>query len=354
MKVCLIGDLHFGIKRNDAIFRISQMKFYREQMIPELKEKGIDTIFVLGDVFDNRNHINVSVMNDVLKLFKEDLADFKIHIIVGNHDLYYTNNTSTHSLKMLNLLPNCIVYEKPTNVDFDGTTVTFLPWICDYETVKDIQCTSKYAFAHLDVVGFSMGFGITCSSGANKHELYEKFDHIYTGHFHERSEEREGNKNITYIGSPYELVNNEKTTRGYTVLDLSNNEHYHVENTKSIKFINIVYDPKKESSEYEQLVNGNIVNITVNVYDSGMSDIEKNVYLFLSDIKKFNPAYDINVSINYVDSNNTEQLVVDDVDNMKPIDLLREYINTTENIHPDYKDRVYSRIKQKYDELCLN
>ena len=47
MKVCLIGDLHFGVKKTDRIFQESQFEFLTEQLVPELKERGIDTMLYL-------------------------------------------------------------------------------------------------------------------------------------------------------------------------------------------------------------------------------------------------------------------------------------------------------------------
>lgn len=46
MKIALIADLHFGVKKSDTIFQSSQLKFFKEQFVPELKEQEIDTIVV--------------------------------------------------------------------------------------------------------------------------------------------------------------------------------------------------------------------------------------------------------------------------------------------------------------------
>ena len=89
MKVALISDLHFGIKKNDKIFQESQLKFFKEQLVDELKKRDINKIFVLGDIFDTRQSVNVQTENVVLDLFRNTFKDFEVHVIVGNHDLYY-------------------------------------------------------------------------------------------------------------------------------------------------------------------------------------------------------------------------------------------------------------------------
>ena len=73
MKVALIADCHFGIKKSDISFMESQLRFYKEQFVPELKQANIKDIFILGDVFDTRQTINVQTINVVIDLFKKIL-----------------------------------------------------------------------------------------------------------------------------------------------------------------------------------------------------------------------------------------------------------------------------------------
>ena len=104
MKVALIADLHFGVKKSDKTFQDSQLRFFNEQFVPELKEKNIDTVIVCGDIFDTRQTVNVQTENVVINLFKETFKDLKVHVVVGNHDIFHTNTTEINSLKALDLL----------------------------------------------------------------------------------------------------------------------------------------------------------------------------------------------------------------------------------------------------------
>ena len=70
-KVCLITDLHFGVRKNSEVYFDSQKNFLTNQLIPYLKENDITKIFFLGDIFDNRNNINTKVQNDVFHLFDD-------------------------------------------------------------------------------------------------------------------------------------------------------------------------------------------------------------------------------------------------------------------------------------------
>ena len=58
MKIAVISDLHFAIKKSDKTFLQSQLRFFEEQLVPELKSRNIKNLFVLGDVFDTRQSSN--------------------------------------------------------------------------------------------------------------------------------------------------------------------------------------------------------------------------------------------------------------------------------------------------------
>ena len=85
MKIALISDLHIGIKKQCPVFMESQLRFFREQFVPELTEQGIKNIWVLGDVFDTRQQINTLVINKAIELFRDTLRDFDVDIIENEY-----------------------------------------------------------------------------------------------------------------------------------------------------------------------------------------------------------------------------------------------------------------------------
>ena len=68
MKVALLADLHFGVKRGDQIWMNSQVRFFKNQLVPELKKQNIKDIWILGDVFDTRESVNVNVISTVIDM----------------------------------------------------------------------------------------------------------------------------------------------------------------------------------------------------------------------------------------------------------------------------------------------
>lgn len=341
MKVALISDLHFGIKQSDATFQKSQLSFFEKQLVEELKLRSIDTIFVLGDVFDTRQSVNVQTSNVVLHLFKDIFEDFNIHMIVGNHDLYYKNTTSVNSLKQLDLLPNVTVYETPKTMDFDGHSVTFLPWITDYKSFKGAG-NSEYCFAHLDVAGFMMDKINMCSEGVSIKQLSENYKHVYTGHFHTRSKKKIGDCDVTYIGSPYQLTRIDMgQDRGCTVLDLDTNKTELIVNTESIRYVKLTYPDVPEN--IGEFVAHNYVDIDI-PYD--LSDESKKIFDYMQAVNA-NSAISVTQNI----GKKPELTVSADEKDLSNIDLFSLFKSYTDQLKNINKEQIYSELTTLYNDF---
>jgi predicted phosphodiesterase len=158
MKICLISDIHFGVRKNSEIFLTSQLRFIEEQFVPYLKEKGIKDIFILGDLFDNRNSTNTKVMNSVYDMFDKQLGDFNIRMIVGNHDCYFNSSVEINSLKFLEKFKNVQLIEKITETTVDGRKIVMVPWITDnLSFIRDFSQIQDcdLCFGHFNINGFS-------------------------------------------------------------------------------------------------------------------------------------------------------------------------------------------------------
>lgn len=344
MKIALIADVHLGVKKSDRTFQDSQLRFFKEQLIHELKEKEIDTIAVLGDVFDTRQTVNTNTMNVAYELFSSTLKDFNVHVIVGNHDLYYTTTTEVNSLKWLGLASNVHLYEKPTKVEFGSKTVLMLPWVTDYDEFERENVRSEYLFAHLDIVGMRMDKYNFSTGGSTIKGLFDRFEHIYTGHYHTPSTKWQGEKNITYVGSPYQITRIDSgDSRGYLILDLDNNSTEFVENKKSIKFKQVHFPEPFTGGE--EFVKGNVVDVLVKYEDSKYS---KKIYEYVKGIEQFHPAYPVNVKIlqKVAEEQNETKL-----DCINLIELIKEYVASDKEIPEKEKTAIYSELVRLYTEF---
>ncbi len=75
-RIWMITDLHFGVRSNSEEW-LNIQKDYFNTFFKGILSKSIhhtDALIVLGDVFDNRQYINILVMHEVIKIFK-DLAN---------------------------------------------------------------------------------------------------------------------------------------------------------------------------------------------------------------------------------------------------------------------------------------
>lgn len=320
MKVALIADCHFGVKKSDIPFMESQIRFYKNQFVPELKQSNIKDIFILGDVFDTRQTINVQTINIVIDLFKNILKDFNINIIVGNHDMYMTTTTDINSLKILDILPNVTVYEKQTILNIDNKTILLQPWITDYSTYN-LTGHYDYAFMHADIIGFDQGGGRLSEAGLIAKELLKHIDYVYSGHYHNGvHREFEPGKCITYLGAPYQLTRIDRDgIRGYHILDIKTGNRSLIENKVSMKFTRHVY-PNADLN----IVPGNVVDLDV-PYE--YVDQTKKISTYVAKLDALKPAYPVNINI--LPSPDTEEEEFD-TDNLNIISLFKNYLDQLE------------------------
>ena len=335
----MIADLHFGIKKADPTFMESQLRFFKEQFVPELNASGIKDIWILGDVFDTRQAINTSVIYNVIDLFNETLKDFNIKIIVGNHDMYLTTDVGITSLKILSVLPHVTIYDKQMTLEIDGKKILMQPWIVDYAQEDLIKGKYDYAFMHADIIGFDMGGGRLSESGLMAKELLKKVDAVYTGHYHNGIHRQfEKGKSVTYLGAPYQLTRIDRGgTRGYHILDIATGERTMVENKVSMKFTRHVYPDVNL-----EVIPGNVVDLDI---PAEYNDQTKKISVLVTKLERLKPAYPVN--INYLPSeDDTEEII--DTENLNIITLFKNYISQVE-LEPVYKDKLYDSFIELYN-----
>jgi len=322
MKVCLISDIHFGVRKNSEIFLTSQVRFFEEQFIPYLKDHGIKEIFILGDLFDNRSSTNTKVLNSVIDIF-DNLSEFNIHIIIGNHDCYFNSTVEINSLKFLEKFKNVKLVEKITQVEIEGKKITMVPWIVDnlsfIREISQIEQT-ELCFGHFNISGFHFNKFKTSDDGVQG-RVFSKFKKVFTGHFHIRNSQNIQGSEIIYIGSPFQLTRNDiDENRGFVILDTNNLEYEHIDNISSLKYIRIKFPEEFTQSK----IKNNIIDVYVD-YDETYN--ENKVDKYVKKIEELGPAMTPNIFV----ENNSDLSSDIDLENYKfgsMLDLMREYIDS--------------------------
>ena len=222
MKILLITDQHFGVRNDNQSFIDHYRKFYKEVVLPFIDAHKIDTIICLGDTFDKRRSINFMSLEAAKEMWFDPLQErnVQMHMLVGNHDIYYKNTLRVNApSELLGEYKNITVYTEPTTVTFDGVPILLLPWICDDnrdESLRTVtESTAPICMGHLEFNGFEAHPGHVMQNGMDsKH--FAKFGKVFSGHYHMKSSK----KNVTYLGNPYQLYwNDYGCKRGFHVLN---------------------------------------------------------------------------------------------------------------------------------------
>ena len=260
MKVAIITDQHFGARKGSKFLHDYFKKFYNEVFFPYLKDNDIKVVIDMGDTFDNRRNIDLWSLEWAKENYYNKLRDLGItvHTIVGNHTAYYKNTNTVNSVNLLlSEYKNVIVYSEATEVKLDKLKVLFVPWINqenDQTTRKLIKKTScKCVMGHLELNGFRAHRGHVMEDGMGC-ELFEKFERVYSGHYHTRSD----NGKIFYLGNPYEMYwNDVNDTRGFHIFDTETLDHTPINNPFKL-FYNIYYEDTPhqmfDATEYENKI----------------------------------------------------------------------------------------------------
>ncbi len=202
-RIFLLSDLHFGVRGNSLEWLNNQLTFFDEFYIPFLKQnvKDGDILVFIGDFFDNRQLLDINVMNKAIDTIIKLSHIINIHMIVGNHDLYKKNDTDVNSLSVFKFIPNVTIYENPAIISNGKSNILLMPWVGDPETEEKYAVTNvgnaSYIFAHTDMYGFKYDNGKSIVKGVDLHSL--GFKRIFSGHIHKRQDIG----TTHYIGSPY-------------------------------------------------------------------------------------------------------------------------------------------------------
>lgn len=231
MKIILLGDCHLGARQNSQVIAKHQIKLF-DQLIDYCKENNIKDIIQLGDVYDQRKSINMMTLKMAYDLFDRfEEANINFNTLIGNHDVFYRDSIEiTSSSLLLRNYKHIHVYDVPTTLTLGGRTFDLIPWICDENKdlclnyIKDSK--SDFCCGHFEINTFPIRYD-TDFVGGLEATIFEKYTHVFSGHFHGMSEK----DNITYVGTPYQLTwSDANNLNGFWVLDTDTLEYQQVLN----------------------------------------------------------------------------------------------------------------------------
>jgi DNA repair exonuclease SbcCD nuclease subunit len=341
MKIAIITDTHYGARRGSKLFHDYFEQFYKNIFFPTLEQEGIDTVVHMGDAFDSRKSIDYQSLEWAKKVVFDPLKKYNVHMIIGNHDVYYKNTNEINSPGLLlQSYSNIKTYSKITEVKIGNLDVLFIPWINteNYEdSIKLIQNTScKCAMGHLELNGFQAHRGHTMEDGMDS-KLFEKFTKVYSGHYHTRSD----NGTVFYLGNPYEIYWNDlNDPRGFTIFDTETLEHKSINNPYRM-FYSVVYEDTPHQTLNTSEFRDKIVKVIVR------KKLNQNKF-----DKFIDKIYSSNVAeLKIVENYQIQQLEeFEDLESEDTLSILNRYIQESE-IDMN-KSVIQNLIKEIYQEAC--
>lgn len=214
--------------------RTSRLEEYIEAfrwMLETAAARGVTKHAILGDLFDDRMSVPVTVLDVVGELFHAASQDNEFHFLVGNHDSLLRNPSIT-SLQVLRGFGH--VYSKPAVYQ----DLAFVPWTEDLDRLAGwvdqcVKAGAKYLLSHAMVQGsVPMAKGIPV-------ELFKpsRFRRVILGDVHDPVAIE---PNIQYAGAPLQInFGDAGKRRGIWFLDTASDEFEFVENPVSPKFWNV-------------------------------------------------------------------------------------------------------------------
>lgn len=344
MKIAILTDTHWGARRGSKLFQEYFELFYRDVFFPYLEKNDITTIIHMGDAFDSRKSIDYQSLEWTKRVVLDPMSKYDVHLITGNHDVYYKNTNEINSPDLLlSGYSNIKTYTKATEVKIGDKYILLVPWInqenFDYTSKQIDKTEAKVAMGHLELQGFYVNRQVVMEHGFDR-KLFNKFDKVFSGHYHHRSDDGK----IFYLGNTYELYWNDiNDPRGFTIFDTETLKHKSVNNPHRM-FYNIYYEDNDHQLFDVTPYNNKIVKLIVRkksdnkkyekfidkLYSSGIADLK------IVENQIFNGWFD-KEEFNAMESEDT-------------LSILNRYVEESE-IDLD-KSRIRGIISDIYQEAC--
>lgn len=341
MKIACLTDTHWSARRSSHLFLNHFENFYKNVFFPFLEQEGITTVMHLGDAFDNRNSIDFLGLDWTRRVVLEPLSKYEVHMITGNHDVFYksTNNINSPSLLLQNY-KNIHVYSDPTEIEIDNLKILMLPWINfeNEELTQRIlnQSQAEIVMGHLELQGFRVNRTLTMEHGMSP-KILNRFKKVFSGHYHTRSNQ----KNIFYIGNPYEMFwTDVEDPRGFCVFDTETFKIQYINNPFRL-FYNIYY----EDTDFKSLNVKEYENKIVKVIVRKKTD-QRKFDKFLDKLYSAN-VHELKIVENYDRLSNLE---IEELESEDTVTVLNKYVEDSE-INLD-KSILKNMIQEIYKEAC--
>ena len=354
-RVWVLGDLHFGVRANSVEWLEIQKDFFEKMFIPTLKKhvQPGDVLVQVGDTFDNRQSINIKVLNYAVDLFERLGQILPCYVICGNHDIWAKKSNDISSIDSLKWIPNVQVYKEPELLNWNGRNVLLMPWRRDAEheaeTLAEFPQTD-IVFCHSEVRGIYLNAKVKNEHGTETN-IYDKYTRVYSGHIHFRQEKGK----LLMVGVPYQLTRSDRDNpKGFDLVDLEDMQETFFENHISPKFlrynIKALYD--MPLGQFKEQIENNFVDLFVPSQIATTNALSQLVNEIQHISRKLEPNIyeeDSYIDKDFYDINEIEEMYK----NYNILNLCNMFVDGMKQ-DEDLALRLKSKLKQLYTQCAYN
>lgn len=245
MKVAVTADLQFDEQPSRSVLlptglssRLRDSIECFDWIVAEAVKRKCEHLFLLGDIFDNREALRLTVLDQVCRAVQRASERLPVTVLVGNHDAAL-RTPAVNSAQVFS--GHATVVEVPTV----SGPFALVPWVESEtalrEQVRELarQTSARFLLGHCMVEGAvpkALGVGRPLED-----LMPARWKRILLGDVHDPIELLDGR--IQYVGSPMQWhYGDAGGVRGFRVLDTETGATEFVENTFSPRFV-VVEDP---------------------------------------------------------------------------------------------------------------
>lgn len=329
----MISDIHFGCRGNSEKYLTVIKDFFTDTLSKVIDDNDVYDVRILGDLFDNRNTLNVRTMNTVMEVFRwysMKKPDVKFKILLGNHDIYYHNRTDINSIECLRHMDNVEVVDKLEIETLNGKKIVMVPWLIhETETYQKFMslASGKEKFdlllGHFEMRGFEVTPGVVDTSGLDT-GVFDNFGRVFSGHYHIRDTRGK----LSYLGCPYQLTwSDYGNDKGIHIYDVDTEEVTFVKNEDSPQHMKIIMSALAEGErDCLKKVKNNVVRLVI---DKKYKDSV--ILKVVSALEALEP-FKLDIDNQYIEESVDSELMKEvDISRLNdPLSFLLEYIKVIE------------------------
>jgi len=347
-RIFILGDIHFGVRASSMEWFDITKSYFEDYFIPLLEreyQEG-DILIQVGDIFENRQAINLKINSYVVSLFERLGKILPVIAIAGNHDIYYKRSNEVTSLDNLRFIPGVQVFKDPIKLKIGNKDIHLMPWRHsseqESETLEELG-GGDYLFCHSEMQGILLNAKIKQKEGTRVGK-FKKYGRVYSGHIHFA----QVHGNVYMVGNAYQMTRSDTyNSKGVYLLDLENGEHHFYENkiTPEFRKINILKILEMELGDFRKLIKNNFVDLYIPSDIMIKYNISHLINLIQGDARSIDPnIYDEKT---FIDIDNVDKEIQNGYKNFDVKNLCAKWIDQL-SIDDEFKEKAKEKINSLY------